>query len=554
MAVVSFVSSTTTSITVDISNNSGAMVDAWTIYVNSSAWSSSSFTPALSHSAPGKILSGLSPGTGYNVYVVYTRNGSTVSTSSTVYMVTQSPPPQVPGAVPYLNTISDGYTPYTFTASWGSASGANGYNWSCDGQSGAVTGTSKTLTIYSTGSKSFSVRPYNNVGEGSGQVQYFTVYNPPDTTAPYLSISVSDITDSSFKINYSGSDSESGINGYNVAVGYGANLSYESLSIRDTTYNPSGGNYMVYGANPNTYYTVGVRAIDIAGNYTTRTMNVLTLRAVPTAPTIIARSEGGLTLSWSAVTGATAYQLDFKPNVNSVWQTVQTGSTSYALSGLAYGLLYNFRARAYNDGWSDYSGINNGTVAPKTPSINGSYNGTTVSIYTAGLASTQFDAIVIERITQSGSYVDQQSVTTSGAGVSWNLSSSVVGQYRFRAYSSSNGVTSVNYSNYLEFARPQDFNWTGGNKTAGNQVVVLASDWNALQARVNEFRVYKALGVTSFTSVSTGNTITAALYNQLANAINPLGSTGGQIATVAAGEQLTAYAINRLTACLNTVY
>ena len=85
-------------------------------------------------------------------------------------------------------------------------------------------------------------------------------------------------------------------------------------------------------------------------------------------------------------------------------------------------------------------------------------------------------------------------------------------------------------------------------------MVVLASDWNALQARVNEFRIYKAIGITSFTSVSTGNTITAALYNQIASAINPLGSTGGQIALVSAGSQLTAYAINRLTACLNTVY
>lgn len=640
MATISFAGATSNSIIVNIGHNGNA-VNNYKLYRDGSLVDSGSFSQTTSHSTQ-KTVSGLSPNSSYYISVNYYLNttlasggnaGNTFSTSS--------PPP--PGSVAWLS-VSNGTAPSAaITANWASASGADGYAWSCsDGQSGAVTGTSKTIYVSSAGSYSFSVVPYNGYGNGLGQTQYFTVYPPPqppsgtpyvnanayngrliqyifndanvgnangykawlnngytdtylgnvapyttyqvtvgaewywyrikivpfnnvgdgntgyadvrslDETAPSLSANVSNITDSTIRVNFSASDAGSGMNGYKIAVGYGYNLNFDSLSDRGTYY--SAGFIDLGGFNANTGYTVGVRAIDVSGNVATTTMNITTLRSVPSAPLISSRGEGALTLTWSAVANATAYQLDFKPNVNSVWQSVQVSGTSAYLSSLAFGLLYNFRVRAYNDGWSEYSGTNNGTVAPKTPSISGSYNGTSVSIYTAGLNSTAFDAIVIERITQSGSYVDQQVVTTSGAGVAWNLSSSVVAQYRFRAYSSSNGVTSVNYSNYLEFTRPLDFNWTGGNKSAGSQVVILASDWNALQSRVNEFRTYKAIGITSFTSVSSGNTITAALYNQIANAINPLGSTGGQIALVSQGEQLTAYAINRLTACLNTVY
>jgi hypothetical protein len=432
---------------------------------------------------------------------------------------------------------------YLNGAFYGSGAGGNDFSYTFSGLTASTT--------YGLSVKWFESG--NDVGTNS---TYETTNAPPDITPPYLSISVSEVTQNSFKVNYNAVDEQggSGVNGYTIAVGYGADLPYESLSSRGTDYNAAGGNLIIGGASPNTWYTVGVRVIDVAGNYSTKTTNVKTLATIPSSPTVISRSEGGFTLSWSAISGATSYQLDYKPSINSVWNTVQVSGSSTSIGSLAYGLVYDFRVRAYIDSWSDYSGISNATVNPKTPTISGSYNGSTISIYTAGLSGTTFDYIVIERLNQSGTYIDQKSVTNSGDGVSWSIASNDIKNYKFRAYSTKGSLSSLSYSNYIEYARPDDFNWTGGNKTQGGTLVVLASDWNALQSRINQFRTYKGLGLTSFTSVSKGNKITAALYNQLANSINALGSTGGQIALVSQGSPLTAYAINRLTACLNTVY
>lgn len=642
MATISYAGAGQDYIVVNISHNGNA-VNNYKLYRDGSLVDSGSFSQTTSHSAV-KTVSGLQSSRSYYISVNYYLN-TTLASGGNAGGTWSTTAPPVPGSVAWLSVDVSGTAPSAYvTASWASASGADGYSWSCsNGQSGAVTGTSKSIYVSSSGSYSFSVVPYNSSGNGLGQTQTFYVSPPPqppsgtpyvnanayggrliqytfsasnvsnadgfyaylnngytdtwlqnvspggvyqvtagaewynyvikivpynnvgtgnpgtasvrtlDETKPTLSANISNITDSTAIANFSASDSGSGVNGFVIAVGYGANLGYDSLSYRGTVYGNSG-SYELVGFAANTWYTVGVRVADVSGNYETTTINVQTRRSVPSYPQITSRGEGSLTLSWNGVSGGTDYQLDFKPSINSVWQSTQVGATSATLNGLAYGLVYDFRVRAYTDAWSEYSPVSNGTVNPKTPTINGTYNGVNVTIYTAGLSGTTFDYIVIERLNQSGAYVDQQLVSNSGDGVSWALSSTVVGQYRFRAYSTRSGVNSVNYSNYLEFKRPLDFNWTGGNKVQGSTITVLASDWNNLQARINEFRVYKALGITSFTSVSKGNIITAGLYNQLANSINAMNSPGGQIATVSQNDKLTAYALNRLTACLNTIY
>jgi hypothetical protein len=58
-------------------------------------------------------------------------------------------------------------------------------------------------------------------------------------------------------------------------------------------------------------------------------------------------TQTGATLNWSAVSGATSYNLQWKLSTSSTWTTVSgLTATSYALSGLSAGTTYNYQVQA----------------------------------------------------------------------------------------------------------------------------------------------------------------------------------------------------------------
>lgn len=82
--------------------------------------------------------------------------------------------------------------------------------------------------------------------------------------------------------------------------------------------------------------------------------------------------RGSVTISWSAVTGATAYQLQMKTGDTS-WQSASAGQnlteTSVSL-GLSNGVPYSFRVRAVNTSSgaeSPFSAVLSVTLAAATP-------------------------------------------------------------------------------------------------------------------------------------------------------------------------------------------
>ncbi len=107
--------------------------------------------------------------------------------------------------------------------------------------------------------------------------------------------------------------------------------------------------------------------------------------------------------------------------------------------------------------------------------------------------------------------------------------------------------------------RPSKFYWisSSSNLTKGSAVssYITATKWKALQDNVNAVRAYKGLSTYSFTTVSSGTTIKASYYNQIANAINAMLSTSSSyyIATVSAGDTITASIMNKLQNAVNSI-
>src|SRR5690606_5756470 len=69
-------------------------------------------------------------------------------------------------------------------------------------------------------------------------------------------------------------------------------------------------------------------------------------------------------VSWGAVSGAVSYNLQYKTNAASIWNTVSTTSTSYGLTGLAASTTYNYQVQTVcSSGSSPYSNASTFTTS-----------------------------------------------------------------------------------------------------------------------------------------------------------------------------------------------
>ena len=125
-------------------------------------------------------------------------------------------------------------------------------------------------------------------------------------------------------------------------------------------------------------------------------------------------------------------------------------------------------------------------------------------------------------------------------------------------------LESVYWSNDLYIvtsSRPSNFYWTTP-KNSGDPVTNLTDDeWNALCAKINDFREYKSYTDSSFTAAITGNTFYATQFNQARNAILPMNGTGLPVTRVGVSgvvnpsdaDDVRASDLNALVSCLNDI-
>ncbi|MBP6025188.1 T9SS type A sorting domain-containing protein [Ferruginibacter sp.] len=104
------------------------------------------------------------------------------------------------------------------------------------------------------------------------------------------------------------------------------------------------------GLTQGTAYSWRVRATCAAGsgNYTTSSFTTTAPCGTPTGLVSSAVTSSTATVSWSAVSGATSYAVDYKLNASGTWTsaTASTAATSVNLSGLTASSLYDWRVSA----------------------------------------------------------------------------------------------------------------------------------------------------------------------------------------------------------------
>ena len=198
------------------------------------------------------------------------------------------------------------------------------------------------------------------------------------------------------------------------------------------------------GLTENSLYDWRVRANCTGATGTYSTAQFTTLSSTPTCGTVSGLTSSGITTaaataSWTALSGALNYDVDYKTNASATWINAATGtsSTSVSLSGLAAGTLYDWRVRANCTGATGaYTQAQFTTTAAVTcpGPYDVSTNGTA-----SGAATIPFNTDVKGLINPSGDNDYYRFVITTGGTATITLTT-LPANYNIRLYSS-NGTT-----------------------------------------------------------------------------------------------------------------
>ncbi|MBI2731055.1 MAG: fibronectin type III domain-containing protein, partial [Sphingobacteriales bacterium] len=305
---------------------------------------SSTWTTVATLTATTYNLTGLTGSTGYN-YQVKTNcsaNGSAYSTSQ--LFTTLVDPCNTP-----TNVTASAITNNSATISWTAVSGAVSYDLQYKTSAASVwttvagiTTTSKVLTGLN-GSTGYNYQVKTNCsanGSAYSTSQLFTTLVDPCNTP--TNVAASAITDVNATISWT---AVSGAINYDLQYKTSASTVWTTISGTAST------SYTLTGLNASTSYDFQVKTNCSANGSSYSLKQSFTTLAppcgIPGSPAASGITTSSATISWTAVSGAATYDMQYKLASATTWTTISgIASTSYTLTGLASNATYNYQISA----------------------------------------------------------------------------------------------------------------------------------------------------------------------------------------------------------------
>ena len=307
-------------------------------------------------------FTGLTADTEYTLYV-YAKNRGGNSEWSSITAETAGPPAP--------SGLSKTATSTTITLSWNAVTGATAYDVK-QGAGGAETavssGASHTFSNLTANTEyTLFVRARNSAGVSDWKSLSATTAPAQPSGLNVMSSSTGLTLSWNIVDGATGYDVRQGATGAVTAVAAVAHRAIEvglgtGLTLTATV---SGVSHVFTGLTANTTYTLYVRSKNSGGNSEWTSLSATTAPAAPGGLSATATNTS-LTLSWSAVTGATGY--DVKQGSSS--PSVSTSGTSHTFNDLSAGTTYRLDVRARNGGgFSDWTSLTASTTSvPSAPS------------------------------------------------------------------------------------------------------------------------------------------------------------------------------------------
>jgi hypothetical protein len=372
----------------------------------------------------------------YSVSVTTTNENNSITTSDVTFRTKLEKP-----SSPSVTTLSppDGRT--KLNVSWSAITGATSYNLikynnttsTSETLTGVTTSGTTTLTYSSTGLTSYDIYKYALIAVNDGGLSVASDYSSSVQTLPDdptvvtgITIPLATITTTGATINWTAAIGQ--VTKYRVKVVQDTNgqiyLDNTNVSATATSINVTG----LASANAHTVtITTYNEASPITGISTSKAFTTKITQPSSPSVTTLSPPDGRtkLNVSWSAITGATSYNL-IKYDITTSTSETLTGVTTSGTTTLIYisiGLTsydsYKYALIAVNDG-----GL---SVA---------------SDYSSPVQTLPDDPTVVTGIT-----IPLATITTTGATINWTKATGQVTKYRVKVVQDTDGLPYLDNTN-----------------------------------------------------------------------------------------------------------
>ncbi len=280
------------------------------------------------------------------------------------------------------------------------------------------------------------------------------------------------------------------------------NVEYKlSSSSTWTTVASSTPSKSISGLNASSVYQFQVQAVcSVAGAYSSA-VSFTTLAAVSFCGTPSGLSAGSITsgsavLSWTAVSGAGSYNVQYKPSSSSAWTIVTATSASMSISGLSAATVYQFEVQAVCSSAGSYSSAVSFTTSAAASTSSTLTIGTAASPYSAHpFGSANSD--------ERASYIMKKSELAASG---WSSSSSYLNSIAFNVSSAATSQPLGNFT--ITIAHTAAASFAGTSFLAGANAVTVYSGTYTTTTGWNSFNFN-----TSFVYDGTSNLLITICWN-----------------------------------------
>ncbi|MEO6490312.1 MAG: fibronectin type III domain-containing protein, partial [Ferruginibacter sp.] len=327
---------------------------------------------------------------------------------------------------------------------------------------------------------------------------------------------------------------------------------------------------------PNTPTTTARIKVEAVGNIffdicnTNFTITSGSSCGTPSGLSSSAITTSGATVSWTAVSGAASYDVDYKLTSTSTWTNAATAtaSTSVTIGGLSVSTVYDWRVRTNCASASSAYATGQFTTA-SVPVCNAPTGLSSTGITTSG-ATVSWSAVsgavsydVDYKLTSSGTWTNAATATTSTSVAIGGLSASTVYDWRVRTNCSfgSSGYSASQFTTSAVFVCNAPSGLAAGSITTSSATV----SWTAVSGAVSYDVDYKLTSTSTWTNASTATASTSTGLSGLSASTvydwrvrtncssDASGYSAAQFTTATASTCATAFEPNETTAAAASI-